>query len=158
MTLLLMMVASVGWAEDVTSTLTFTAACNGSGKADDGVAWTVTSDADESNFDSTRGIHYGTSKADVSYLNLTTSGITGTISKIVVNASGASKTTATVNVTVGGNAFGGDAQPIASSAADYTFTGSASGEIVVNVSQDKTNKALYVKSIGSCSRTRWPPG
>lgn len=147
MTLLLMMVASVGWAEDVTSTLTFTAACNGSGKADDGVAWTVTSDADESNFDSTRGIHYGTSKADVSYLNLTTSGITGTISKIVVNASGASKTTATVNVTVGGNAFGGDAQPIASSAADYTFTGSASGEIVVNVSQDKTNKALYVKSI-----------
>ena len=144
MTLLLMMVASVGWSE--TSTLTFTAACNGSGTADDGVAWTVTSDADESQFDNTRGIHYGTSKKAVSYLTLTTSGITGTISKIVVNASGASETTATVEVTVGGNPFG--SSPITSSATDYTFEGSASGEeIVVKVYQNSAKKALYVKSI-----------
>jgi hypothetical protein len=41
-----------------TSTLTFTAKCNGSGTADDDAVWTVTSDASESNFDNTKGIHY----------------------------------------------------------------------------------------------------
>ena len=34
-----------------TSTLTFIAACGGSGTADDGVVWTVTSDGAESNFE-----------------------------------------------------------------------------------------------------------
>lgn len=57
------------------SNLTFTAACNGSGTADDGVAWTVTSDGTESNFDSTKGIHYGTSSGQVTNIVLTTNGI-----------------------------------------------------------------------------------
>ena len=38
-------------AETKTSTLTFTAKCNGSGTADDGVQWTVTSDAAESTYE-----------------------------------------------------------------------------------------------------------
>lgn len=130
------------------SKLTFTAACNGSGTADDGVAWTVTSDGTESNFDNTKGIHYGTSSGQVTNIVLTTNGITGTITKVVVNASTASGITATVGVTVGGNAFGGDAQALTSSATDYTFEGSASGEIVVTVAKPaKAAKALYVKSI-----------
>lgn len=130
------------------SNLTFTAACNGSGTADDGVAWTVTSDGTESNFDSTKGIHYGTSSGQVTNIVLTTNGIEGTITKVIVNASTASGVTATVGVTVGGNAFGGDAQALTSSATDYTFEGSASGEIVVTVTKPaKAAKALYVKSI-----------
>ena len=128
------------------SNLTFTKACGGSGTADDNVVWTVTSDGDESNFDSGRGIHYGTGSAEVQYIKLTTSGINGTIAKIVVNAAAASE--ATVDVTVGGAAFGGDAQSLTTSAADYTFTGSASGEIVVTVTKPSSaTKALYVKSI-----------
>ena len=46
------------WAAEKTSTLTFTAKCNGSGTADDGAAWTVTSDASESNFDKDKRLAY----------------------------------------------------------------------------------------------------
>ena len=130
------------------SNLTFTDKCNGSGTADDNVAWTVASDGTESAFDNTKGIHYGTGSAAVQYITLTTSGINGTIKKIVVNASTANDVSATASVTVGGAAFGGEAQSLTSSAADYTFTGSASGEIVVTVTKpESATKALYVKSI-----------
>ncbi len=134
------------WADE--STLNFTAACSGSGTASDGAVWTVTSDGDESVFDSTKGIHYGTGKAAVQYITLSTSDIPGTISKIVVNASGANGVTAALNVTVGGEAFGEQGQSITSSAAEYTFEGSAEGEIVVTLTKPESAvKALYVKSI-----------
>ena len=142
-------------AEESTSTLTFTAKCKGSGTADDGVVWTVTSDGTESTFDNDRGIHYGTGSAAVKYITLTTSGIPGTIKKIVVNAAAASS--ASVSTTVGGAAFGGDAQTLSSSAADYTFNGSASGEIVVTVTKPSSaKKALYVKSIAVTYETTKP--
>lgn len=140
--------AGAGPGGTKTSTLIFTAKCNGSGTADDDVSWTVTSDGTESNFDNTKGIHYGTGSAQVGYIQLSTSGISGTITKVVVNASTANGVTAGVSVTVGGAAFGGDAQSLTSNAADYTFNGSASGAIVVNVAKpEKATKALYVKSI-----------
>ncbi len=138
--------SSTAWAD--TSTLTFTAKCNGSGTADDGASWTVASDGTESIFDDTKGIHYGTSSAQVKYITLTTSGISGTISQIVVNASAASGVSASLNVTVGGSSFGTQGQSVSSSATNYTFTGSASGEIVVTLTKpSKAAKALYVKSI-----------
>ena len=138
--------SSSSWAD--VSTLTFTSTCGGTGTADDGAEWTVTSDGTESTYDSTKGIHYGTGSAEVTYIQLSTSDISGTISKIVVNASTASGVSATVSVTVDGSAFGGDAQSLTSSAANYTFTGSASGDIVVTVTKpSKAAKAIYVKSI-----------
>lgn len=137
---------AAGAGATLTSTLTFTAKCGGSGTADDGTSWTVTSDGSESNFDSDRGIHYGTSSAVVQYIKLTTSEISGTITKIVVNASAASS--ATVSVKVGDAAFGGDPQSLSSSANDYTFNGSASGSIEVTVTKPSSaKKALYVKSV-----------
>ena len=147
LTLVLLLVASTtgAWADE-TSILTFTAACGGSGTANDGAVWTVTSDASESTYDGTKGIHYGTGKVAVSYLNLSTSDISGTITSIVVNASGASSTAAVLNVTVGGSAFG-TGKNLTSTATNYTLTGSASGEIVVSLTQGSAKKALYVKSI-----------
>ena len=140
--------SSSAWAEEKESTLNFTAKCGGSGTADDGAAWTVTSDGTESNFDNTKGIHYGTGKAAVQYINLSTSDISGTITKIVVNASTANNVTASISVTVGGDAFGGDAQSLNTTATNYTFNGSASGEIIVRVAKPSSaNGALYVKSI-----------
>ena len=140
--------SSSAWAEEKESTLNFTAKCGGSGTADDGAAWTVTSDGTESNFDNTKGIHYGTGKAAVQYINLSTSDISGTITKIVVNASTANNVTASISVTVGGDAFGGDAQSLSTTATNYTFNGSASGEIIVRVAKPSSaNGALYVKSI-----------
>ena len=138
--------AGSAWAE--TSTLTFTSACEGSGTADDGVKWAVTSDGEESNFDKIKGVHYGTSSAEVQYIKLSTSDISGTITKIVVNASTAKSVSATVGVTVGGDTFGGDPKSLTNSANDYTFSGSASGEIIVTVTKpEKATKALYVMSI-----------
>ncbi len=145
-----------GWAETKTSTLTFEGKSNGSGTADDNVTWTISSDAKESTFDKTRGIHYGTSKEQVSYLSLSASAITGRITQIVVNAAGASKTTAQLEVTVGGTAFGSPTT-IQSASNAYSFNGSAQGEIIVKLSQAKTNKALYVKSIAVTYETSAEP-
>ena len=148
MTLTLLCGGNKAWGQAATSKLTFTKACGGSGTADDGVVWTVKSDAAESKYDDQngRGIHYGTSSNKVSFLQLSTSGITGVVQKIVVNASGASGTSAKLNVTVDGNSFG-DQKTITSTAKDYTFEGTGSGEIIVKLSQTSAKKALYVKSI-----------
>ncbi len=143
-------------AVEKTSTLTFTSQCNGSGTANDNVKWTVASDAAESDFDNTKGIHYGSKSIEVSYLTLTTSDISGTIKKIVVNASGASKTSANLDVTVGGSTFG-EKKSLSATATYYTFEGSASGEIVVKLSQTSAKKALYVKSISVTYETSSTP-
>lgn len=141
-----------------TSNLVFTAkyATQG-GNADDGKTWVVTSDAAaESNFDSNKGIHYGTGTSgsgEVQYLTLTNSNFTvGRITKVEVNASTASGVTATVGVTVGGVQFGGNPQSISSSAVPdnpYTFNGdAAAGTIVVDIRKpSNATKALYCKSI-----------
>ena len=128
------------------ATLTFSAACGGSGTDSDGNTWTITSDAAESTYDATKGIHYGTGKKAVSYVNLSTSGISGTITNISVNASGASGTSAKLDVTVGGAAFDSQ-QSLTATATSYDLTGSASGEIVVALTQSSATKALYCKSI-----------
>lgn len=128
-----------------TSTLTFTAACKGSGTADDGTLWTVTSDAAESVYDVTKGIHYGTGSVAVSYLALTAR-IEGVVSRVTVNASGASGTAAVIDVTVGGVPLDAS-RNLSSTATDYSFSGSLSGEIVVRLSQPSRKNALYVKSI-----------
>lgn len=142
---------SGGSGTSETSTLTFTVACGGSGTADDGAAWTVTSDGTESTYDSTKGIHYGTGSADVQYIQLATSDISGTVSQVVVNASTASGVSATASVTVGGTSFtcGDETSPsLSATATSYTFTGSGSGEIVVRVEKPSSaSKALYVKSV-----------
>ena len=158
MAFVLMLLGGVNASAEI-SKLIFTKACGGSGTADDKVIWTVASDADESEFDNSstnKGIHYGTGKKAVSYLTLTTSGISGTISKIVVNASGASKTSAKLDVTVGGSTFGSQ-ETLTSTATDYTFEGSATGEIVVKLSQTSATKALYVKSISVTYETSSTP-
>ena len=141
----------VGWAD--TSTLTFTAACGGSGTADDGASWTVESDGTESTYDSTKGIHYGANKSAVQYIQLSTSSISGTITQVKVNASTASDVSATVGVKVGSTDFttgsnNATTASLTSTATTYTFTGSASGTITVLVTKPSSaNKALYVKSI-----------
>lgn len=155
LTLFSLLGGNKAWAEKV-SKLTFTEACSGSGTADDNVVWTVTSDAAESTYDGTKGIHYGTGSVAVSYLQLKTSGITGTVKKVVVNASGAKGTSAKIDVTVNGNSFGSQ-QSITKTATNYTFEGSESGEIIVKLSQTSAKKALYVKSISVTYATSTTP-
>lgn len=132
-----------------TALLKFTKECGGKGTDDKGGAWTVTSDAKESQYDKDRGIHYGTSKKDpVSFIKVSTSAYAeAVITKIVVNASTASGVKAKVKCEVGGAAFGVEKE-LTTSNASYTFEGNASGNILVSVYKPtKEVKALYIKSI-----------
>lgn len=128
--------------------MNFTEKCGGKGTDDKGGAWTVTSDAKESQYEEARGIHYGTKKDEVSYINLSTSAYAdAVITKIVVNASTAKDVKAKVKCEVGGAAFGVE-KKLTFSNAPYTFEGNASGNILVSVYKDsKATKALYIKSI-----------
>ena len=130
------------------STLIFTAACGGTGTADDDAEWAVTSDGAESVYDATSGIHYGTGSANVTYLQLATSDIVGSVAKVVVNARDA-QATATISVTVGGTAFTcSEGATATNTSTNYTFTGTGSGEIVVRVDRGSSmSKAIYVKSV-----------
>lgn len=130
-----------------TASLNFTKKCGGKGTDDKGGAWTVSSDVAESNFQSDKGIHYGTNNVSVSYIKVSTSAYAdAVITKIVVNASAANAGSPKVSCTVNGKAFG-TAQSLTTNNAAYTFEGKSSGEIVVSVSKKITKKALYIKSI-----------
>lgn len=126
----------------------FTKACGGKGTDNKGGAWTVTSDAKESQYDKDRGIHYGTKSAAVSYIKVSTSAYAdAVITKIVVNASTAKDVKAKVKCEVGGAAFDVE-KKLTPSNAPYTFEGNASGNILVSVYKDSKEKyALYIKSI-----------
>ena len=78
--------------------------------------------------------------------SISTSGITGTITKIEVEA-GSYNGNSKINVTVGGAAFGTQNQNTNSGqgAAKSTFTGSASGEIVISATD--AVRAFYLKSV-----------
>lgn len=144
---LLTVFIGVGWAAE--SRLTFTAACGGSGTADDGAVWTVTSDAAESTYSSSYGIHYGTNNASVQYLQLSTSDILGTITKVAVTATDAIGV-ATMTVTVGGTSFTCPNPNVTNttSSALFNFTGSGSGEIIVRIDRGSAKKkAIYCKAI-----------
>ena len=135
-----------GYSQE-TVTLTFTKACNGKGIDNKKGEWTITSDAEESNFDNSKGIHYGTSSAAVSYIKATSSSYSDKkITKIVVNSSANTSGSPKINCTVGGKAFG-KTYNLTATNTPYTFSGEATGEIVVNISKNKTKKALYLLSI-----------
>lgn len=144
---LLTIVCTVGGYAQETATLTFTKACNGKGIDNKKGEWTITSDAKESNFIDNQGIHYGTTKATVSYLKATSSSYSDKkITKIVVNSSAANSGSPKISCTVGGKAFG-ETHNLTTTNTPYTFIGEATGEIVVNISKNKSTKALYLLSI-----------
>lgn len=134
-------------AEETTATLSWSAKSNGEGIDSQYNAWIVTSDATESNFDSDRGIHFGTNSSAVSYIQVSTTAISGTVSKVVVNASG--NNTPSLSCTIGGIDLAEPKTGLTTSNAAYTFEGSqTAGEIIVKIYKSASaNKALYIKSI-----------
>ena len=101
------------------------------------------------NLDGTKGSQIGSGTYPATGIVLTGSNISGTITSVVVNTSGASSVNATVAVTVGGTAFkcnNNTTASLTSSAANYTFTGSASGDVVITWA-NSSSKAIYIKSI-----------
>ena len=110
------------------------------------VSWTLAGNGNYLGYDATKGQQFGSGSSPYKSLSLSTSAISGTITKIVINASGANSVIATISCTVGGKAFGTQAQNLSATATDYTFSGSASGDIVISMAQT-SSKALYIKSI-----------
>ena len=145
-----LLMGSMSFAKE--SSLVFTAACGGSGTADDGAKWTITSDAAESAYGDADGIHYGTNTNAVQYIKLATSDIPGTITKIVVGCKNANWQDAaaatTVSVKVGDAAFGTSQAAPTYSSKTCTFTGSAEGAIEIEISRASAQvKALWCKSV-----------
>ncbi|MBQ3769555.1 MAG: chitobiase/beta-hexosaminidase C-terminal domain-containing protein [Prevotella sp.] len=113
------------------------------------LAVTWKDDASWQNLDGTKGSQIGSGTHPATSIVLTGSSIPGTITSVVVNTSGASNISATVAVSVGGTEFkcGGNATAsLTSSAADYTFTGSGTGNVVITWT-NSSSKAIYIKSI-----------
>ncbi|MBR6319197.1 MAG: hypothetical protein IKR50_02010 [Prevotella sp.] len=92
----------------------------------------------------------GTSKSPSTSIAISTSGISGTITSIVVNCA-AYQGKASISATVGGSAFGTQSQAVPSwssnSGGEVTFTGSASGEIAITMTNGDGGRAMYIKSI-----------
>lgn len=110
------------------------------------LTWTLTTDAAYFGFEKTKGQQFGSSKNPATTLTLSTSEITGKIKKIIINASGATNTNASLSVSVGG-AQVGETKSLTQTATDYTFDSiDASGEVLFSFTQT-SKKAIYIKSI-----------
>lgn len=150
--LLIVLATSKAWAVDPVATLTFTKACGGSGTDSEGNSWTIASDASESTYSSTQGIHYGTNDIAVDHVNISTTAITSTVSQVVVEASRGGNNVS-LSVSVGSTSFkcgGNTSVALTTTNTSYTFTGSASGTILVHLYKpggSATKKAIYCKSV-----------
>lgn len=107
------------------------------------VTWTYTA-ATYLGYGNNKGIQIGSSGNPVTSYSISTSGITGTITKIIVNSSTASGGTAKLSISVGGSNYLDNAD-LTTTPTDYTGIGTASGEITI--SWANTAKAFYVNSI-----------
>lgn len=148
---LLCAICSTSWGETAGFTLTGTPS-----GADGHSTGTITGTANETWSWSMTGSSYngtlakawqiGSTNKPASSFSISTSGITGTITQIVVNCS--SYAAATVNVTVGGTAFGNpQTSSTGQNLGDLTFTGSGTGEIVVTMTNATSGRYMLLKSI-----------
>lgn len=137
------------WAD--TYTHTWEATNNGTGSVDlSSKSWTIAYTWEGSSYfgyDATKGNQMGSSSNPARTITLSTSAFSSSrITSISVNASTASKATATLSVTVGGEPYINTS--LTSSAQTYTKeNGTSTGDIVLTISQPSTSKALYIKSI-----------
>lgn len=142
--------ASVGWADTYSFTFGSKVFSSLGTQTLNDVNWTLggTTNDDQTfyGFDSNgRGQQFGSASHYFTSLSLSTSGISGTIQSVKVNASTANGGNGKLSVTVGGTSYISN-QSLTTTATDYTGTGSSSGTIVISISQT-TSKAFYIKSI-----------
>ena len=111
------------------------------------VSWTLQTDGKFFGYDSKsqKGQQFGSGNKPAKTMTLSTTGIQGTISSIKVETSGANGINATLNVTVGGAAFG-QTYNLTKTSTETSFSGSAAGEIVLSYAQT-SSKAIYIKKI-----------
>ncbi|MBQ8773206.1 MAG: chitobiase/beta-hexosaminidase C-terminal domain-containing protein [Muribaculaceae bacterium] len=91
-----------------------------------------------------KGTQFGSSKKPAKTVTIKTGEIPGIITSVKVNTCGASSVVADLAVTVGGVQYG-EKVALTQTATDYTFEGTASGEIALNYTVEQ--KAVYLKQI-----------
>ena len=97
-------------------------------------------------YDGTKGQQFGSGTHPFSDVSLQSSAFSGTIDSVTVYTSGANSINATVQVSVGGTAYG-SAQTITNTNTAYTFDlGGKSGTISIDW-VNSSSKAIYVKEI-----------
>lgn len=114
-----------------------------------GKTWTMSGTDDGSpyfGYDDTKGQQFGSGSHPWSDISLQSSAFSGTIDSVTVYTSGANSINATVQVSVGGTAYG-SAQTITNANAAYTFNlGGKSGTISIDY-VNSSSKAIYIKEI-----------
>ena len=113
------------------------------------VDWTLVNNGNYYGYDGTKGQQIGSVANPATSAILSTSGITGYITSITVNVSGANGINATFAVSVNDKPFtcsGETSVSLTNSATAYTFTGGQQGEIKLSFAQT-SSVALYIKSI-----------
>ncbi|MBR0033813.1 MAG: endonuclease [Bacilli bacterium] len=112
-------------------------------------SWTMSGTDDGSPFfgyDGTKGQQFGSGSHPFSDISLQSSDFSGTIDSVTVYTSGANSIDATVQVSVGGTAYG-SAQTITNTNTPYTFDlGGKSGTISIDY-VNSSSKAIYIKEI-----------
>ena len=111
-------------------------------------SWTINHNSGYYTIDG-EAIHVGSSGKTCSYLKATSSAFSGvTVTGVIVNAK--QNGIGSVDVKINNSAFGGSAQSLTNSYADYTFTGSVAvtGNIVANLSRaSATKKNFFLKTL-----------
>lgn len=113
--------------------------------------WSVSVNGGVTNLNVTNGYaQVGTSSSPATSMSFSTSGISGTITSIVVNCA-AYQGKASISATVSGSAFGTQSQSVPSwssnNGGNVTFNGSASGAIAITMTNGSGGRAMYIKSI-----------
>ncbi|SNU03910.1 Ig-like domain (group 2) [Prevotellaceae bacterium MN60] len=136
------------WANEWSYTFNASSGISAGSKTLNSISWTIAHDSDYENNEAT-GFHVGSSSKTVSYLQLSTSGISGVISKIVVRAKG-NGTGGSISASVNGTAYTAkdNNNSITNAFQDFEFSGSLSGAIVIRLSYSSAvKKNFYVQSI-----------
>ena len=150
-TLLAMIVCTGAWAETsiVSASKVTSSSASWTGSANE--TWAVTIDGGALNQNVTNEFaQIGTKNSPSTSITFSTSGISETITKIEVECASYNGL-GTISATVGSEAFGTQGQSIptwsSNSGGTVTFYGSASGEIVITMTNGTGGRAMYIKSI-----------
>ncbi len=112
-------------------------------------SWTMSGTDDGTpyfGYDGTKGQQFGSGTHPFSDVSLQSSDFSGTVNSVTIYTSGASSINATVQVAVGGTAYG-SAQTITNTNTPYTFDlGGKSGTISIDY-VNSSSKAIYIKEI-----------
>ena len=141
---------SVGWAETTTVTASKVTSSSATWTGSGGETWNVSVNGGATNQNMVNNYaQIGTRTSPSTSVTFSTS-ISGTITSIVVDCASYNGL-ATLSATVGGSSFGTQSQSTPSwsnnSGGDVTFTGSATGGIVITMTNGSSGRAMYIKSI-----------